>query len=204
MDGKNIQNFDTLEFRSQQTREWLASIDEILTSREEGRPERDNLTSILISPGLNAGRRSKYDKRLMEFERQSEAKARADVLRDVAADLRLLRTDVRSRANRAFAFIIVFAILSSAVILVAIGLAVTGIVYGAILSTLGGLLSSGAATIFWRLYLIETRRADDLMHDLQLAESIRIRYLLSVNTPEPSDGHMLLTPVERPNCSDAP
>jgi hypothetical protein len=52
-------------------------------------------------------------------------------------------------------------------------------VSAATLSSVGALLSAGAATGFWRLYLTEARRADTMLDDLQRIEETRVAYLLA-------------------------
>jgi hypothetical protein len=108
-----------------------------------------------------------------------EAAARAHVLADVASDLRLFRADVRMRSNRSFIFLVVFSCLTGASVLAAVGIGLAGAAGAAGLSSVGALLSGGAATAFWRLYIAETRRADTLMADLQKIEDARVAYLLA-------------------------
>jgi hypothetical protein len=111
--------------------------------------------------------------------RAKESAARAAFLADVSSDLRILRRDVRERANRAFNFMIIFASISSAAILAAIGLALAGGVPATSLSAIASIISGSAAGAFWKVYHTETRRADELIQDLQKIEAARVAYLLT-------------------------
>lgn len=111
--------------------------------------------------------------------KKEEAEARAHILEDVALDLRLLRADVRARSNRSFLLLVIFSCLFGICTLAAIGLGIAGATSPATLSGAGALLSGGAITGFWRLYVNETRRADVMLSDLQHIEEARISYLLA-------------------------
>lgn len=112
--------------------------------------------------------------------KRRDSEARALVLADVARDLALVRADIRTRSNRSFLLLVVFLCMAGISVLVAVGLAIAGAVAAASLTGVGVLLSGGAATGFWRLYLAETRRADAVMDDLQRVEDARVAYLLAM------------------------
>ncbi|MFE2999590.1 hypothetical protein ACFXG4_31865 [Nocardia sp. NPDC059246] len=111
--------------------------------------------------------------------RKIENVARNQILADAADDLRLMRKDIRSRANRSFDYIVAFSAIATITILVSIGFSIAGAVPAASLSAVAAVLSGGAASAFWKVYQIETRRADSLMTDLQKIEVARVNYLLA-------------------------
>ena len=92
-------------------------------------------------------------KRSEKRDSEEENRARIALISEIAADLRLMRNDVGIRANRAFNFLIAFATVATASILVAIGLAAYGKVPAAVISTFAGLLSGGTAAIFRKVYI---------------------------------------------------
>src|SRR5262249_49423076 len=114
---------------------------------------------------------------------RSTTAAREHLLSGVAEDLAALRGDVRDRANRGFVFLMVYATLATIAVLTGAGLAVAGILPAAVVTTIGGVLSGGVSAVFWRIYAKETKRADDVIRDLQLIEAARVSYLLNADLP---------------------
>jgi hypothetical protein len=129
--------------------------------------------------------------------------ARTRLLSGVAAELAILRDDVRARANRSFYLLMIYAALGGAAVLTAAGLAIAGATPAAALSGIGGVLSGGVAAMFWRIYVAETRRADDLIKDLQTIEVARISYLLSFDSPASDRGTFTIEKLTRAPKEDA-
>jgi hypothetical protein len=111
--------------------------------------------------------------------KKKEDLARIAIVSEIANDLRLMRNDVRKRANRAFNYLIAFASVATVAILIAIGLVAYGERPAGGISVLAGLLSGATAAIFRGVYLTETKRADVIISDLQRIEAARVVYLLS-------------------------
>jgi hypothetical protein len=117
------------------------------------------------------------------ISRKEIDEARIQLLSDVAVELKILRADIRTRANRSFTLLVLYASLAGAAILTATGLAIAGVIPAAAMSGISGLLSGGVAAIFWKVYSTETRRADDLIEDLHHIEAARVSYLLISDLP---------------------
>lgn len=135
----------------------------------------------IFSTELSAARRKHVSRKEID-------EARIQLLSDVAAELKVLRADVRARANRSFTLLVLYASLAGAAILAATGLAIAGVVPAAATSGISGLLSGGVAAAFWKIYSIETRRADDLIEDLHHIEVARVSYLLISDLPASNRG----------------
>jgi hypothetical protein len=161
-----------------------------LVQQWEEQYSEDRQLGPIISTELSATHRNRVPKKEID-------EARSQLLSDVATELKILRADIRTRANRSFTFLMVYASLAGAAILTATGLAIAGVIPAAAMSGIGGLLSGGAAAAFWKIYSIETRRADDLIEDLHHIEAARVSYLLMSDLPVSNRGAFTVEKLTR-------
>jgi hypothetical protein len=110
-----------------------------------------------------------------------EGEPASHYLAAAAAELTATRAEIRQRARQSYWLVVIMGILTmllavASSVFYSISLAASGVV-----STVGTAVLASPAGIFFRIYKTEAERADQVLHDLQVVEELRLRFELAQN-----------------------
>lgn len=152
-----------------------------------------------LFPGsLTLGSRRRHD----DWERENATLA--SYLATATGDLRERRQECYRRSRQTFNICITLALFSAAsVYFIVIFSALHAAAETTIIPGLGTLVSASATVLAYRMYRMETSRADQIDRDLIRLESLRLSYLAGDGDPAELIKSVYLQPIDIPSSAES-